>query len=148
MTSTPSKITEEQRRELIAAAIEARGRAYVPYSAYAVGAAILTASGEVYTGCNVEIASYGATICGERTAAVKAVSEGARDFRAVAVATSNAATPCGICRQFLYEFGPEMTVITVDPAGEVGFEGPLAELLPHGFGPRDLAEGVEAAEEA
>lgn len=138
-------LADDQRSQLIAAAIEARQRAYVPYSNFAVGAALLTASGEIVTGCNVEIASYGATCCGERTAVFKAVSEGHQDFHAVAVATSNAASPCGICRQVLYEFGPEMTVILTDDNGKIFWEGPLTELLPLGFGPRKLAEGQEAA---
>jgi cytidine deaminase len=139
------EVTNEQRRALVEAAITARQQAYVPYSHYPVGAALLTASGAVFTGCNIEIASYGATVCGERTAAFKAVSEGERDFRAVAVVTSNAAAPCGICRQVLYEFGPEMTVILADPDGHVTWEGPLTDLLPMGFGPKKLAEGQQAA---
>ena len=140
-------LTTETRQRLIQAATEARQNAYVPYSHYPVGAAILTASGHIYTGCNVEIASYGATVCGERTAAFKAVSEGERDFLAVAVVTSNGATPCGICRQVLYEFGPQMQVIALDTKGRVQWEGTLDELLPHGFGPKKLAEGQEAAQE-
>ncbi|GAB4416513.1 MAG: cytidine deaminase [Anaerolineae bacterium] len=137
-------MTEDLRRQLIAAALRARERAYVPYSSYPVGAALLTDSGAVYTGCNIEIASYGATVCGERTAAFKAVSEGERVFRAVAVVTSNGAAPCGICRQVLYEFGPTMTVILATPEGEVTWEGPLSDLLPLGFGPHELAEGQRA----
>ena len=136
-----SPLTDAQRQDLIAQAIIARRQAYVPYSSYPVGAALLTESGAVYTGCNIEIASYGATVCGERTAAFKAVSEGDRDFCAVAVVTSNGAAPCGICRQVLYEFGPEMTVIMADPDGTVTWEGPLTDLLPLGFGPKKLAEG-------
>ncbi|MCD4686944.1 MAG: cytidine deaminase [Anaerolineae bacterium] len=133
------------RQRLIDEAMQAREQAYVPYSHYPVGAALLTTSGAVYTGCNIEIASYGATVCGERTAAFKAVSEGERDFVAVAVVTSNGAAPCGICRQVLYEFGPEMIVIMVDTDGQVAWEGSLTDLLPHGFGPKKLAEGQEAA---
>jgi cytidine deaminase len=146
MTSSLSPLTDEQRRALVDAAAEARENAYAPYSKFTVGAAILTGSGAIFTGCNVESASYGATVCGERTAGVKAVSEGERRFDAVAVVTSNAATPCGICRQFLYEFGPDMWVIAADPQGKVSYEGPIKDLLPHGFGPAELAEGVEAAE--
>ncbi|MBN1565144.1 MAG: cytidine deaminase [Anaerolineae bacterium] len=138
-------LNNDERRYLIDQAIIARQHAYVPYSEYPVGAAILTESGQVYTGCNVEIASFGATCCGERTAAFKAVSEGEREFRAVAVVTSNGAAPCGICRQVLYEFGPEMTVIMVDAEGEIAWEGKLTELLPYGFGPQKLAEGQRAA---
>ena len=134
-------ISDAQRQQLIDAAIDARERAYTPYSHYQVGAAILTADGEVFTGCNVENASYGATICAERTAAVKAVSEGAHAFDAIAVMTGNGASPCGICRQFLYEFGPEMIVIMADDAGTVSWEGSLSDLLVHGFGPSKLPGG-------
>lgn len=137
-------VTETVRRQLIAAALHARERAYVPYSGYPVGAALLTDSGAVYAGCNIESASYGATVCGERTAAFKAVSEGERVFRAIAVVTSNGAAPCGICRQVLYEFGPAMTVILARPDGEITWEGPLRDLLPMGFGPHELAEGQRA----
>jgi len=142
---TEFSLTDDQRRELIDAAITAREQAYVPYSHYPVGAALLTNSGAVYTGCNIEIASFGATSCGERTAAFKAVSEGERDFQAIAVITSNGAAPCGICRQVLYEFGPYMIVVMADPDGHVTWEGPLTELLPHGFGPKKLAEGQAQA---
>ena len=139
-------LTDVQRRRLVDAAMTARQQAYVPYSHYPVGAALLTASGAVFTGCNIEIVSYGATVCGKRTAAFKAVSEGQRDFRAVAVVTSNGAAPCGICRQVLYEFGPEMTVIMADTDGQIVWEGPLADLLPLGFSPQKLAEGQGAVE--
>jgi cytidine deaminase len=142
---TQVTLTDDMRRSLIDQATAAREKAYVPYSEYPVGAAILTTSGAVFTGCNIEIASFGATSCGERTAAFKAVSEGEREFRAVAVVTSNGAAPCGICRQVLYEFGPDMTVIMADPDGVVTWEGPLTDLLPYGFGPKKLAEGQEAA---
>ena len=142
-TATP--LTDDLRRRLIAEATAARELAYVPYSNYPVGAAILTASGAIYTGCNIEIASFGATSCGERTATFKAVSEGQRAFEAVAVVTSNGASPCGICRQVLYEFGPGMTVILADVTGTVTWEGPLTDLLPLGFGPQKLAEGQSAA---
>jgi len=146
MTNVPPlQLTDDRRRLLIEAAAEARRRAYVPYSHYPVGAAILTASGAVVTGCNVENASYGATICAERTAAVKAVSGGENGFEAIAVVTSNGASPCGICRQFLYEFGPEMVVILADEQGAVCWEGQLSDLLPLGFGPTKLAEGQREA---
>jgi cytidine deaminase len=138
-------LTSEERRYLIDQAIIARQYAYSPYSSYPVGAAILTDSGEVFTGCNIEVASFGATVCGERTAAFKAVSEGQRAFRAVAVVTSNGAAPCGLCRQVLYEFSPHMVVIMADAEGELVWEGPLTDLLPHGFGPQKLAEGQQAA---
>ncbi len=137
-------LTDDLRRRLIDAACDARQRAYIPYSGFAVGAALLTASGMVYAGCNIEIASFGATVCGERTAVFKAVSEGERDFRAIAVVTSNGAAPCGICRQVLYEFAPALTVILADVQGDLVWEGPLGDLLPLGFGPQKLAEGQRA----
>lgn len=138
-------LTDAQRRHLVETAAAARAQAYVPYSDFPVGAAVLTASGAVFSGCNIEIASFGATVCGERTAAFKAVSEGERDLRAVAVVTSNAAAPCGICRQVLNEFGPAMTVILALPNGSIQWEGPLSDLLPQSFGPHQLAVGREAA---
>ena len=113
-------------------------RAYAPYSGFRVGAAILTDDGRVFTGCNVENASYGATICAERTAAVKAVSEGAARFTAIAVVGAKApAWPCGMCRQVLREFGPDMRVLVGAP-GQGWVETTLQALLPHSFGPEDL----------
>jgi cytidine deaminase len=144
--SNSRQLTDEQRRTLIERAIIARQNAYARYSGYPVGAAILTESGAIHTGCNIEIASYGATVCGERTAAFKAVSEGEREFRAVAVVTSNGAAPCGICRQVLYEFGPLMTVILADTDGQIVWEGPLSTLLPMCFTPQQLAEGQTRAD--
>ena len=141
--TTEFVLTDDLRRSLVAQATIARQQAYVPYSHYPVGAALLTASGHVHTGCNVEIASFGATCCAERTAVFKAVSEGDRAFQAIAVVTANGASPCGICRQVLNEFGPEMTVILADTTGSVIWEGPLSSLLPLGFGPKKLAEGQE-----
>ena len=113
-------------------------RAYAPYSRFRVGACLLTEDGRVFTGCNIENASYGATICAERTAAVKAVSEGATKFLAIAIAAEQeAAWPCGLCRQFLREFGPTMRVIVGKKGGP--FEtAALDELLPRSFGPEDL----------
>ncbi len=131
-------MTEEEKQALVRAAIEASQRAYAPYSHYHVGAALLTASGKVILGCNVENSSFGATICAERTAAVKAVSEGEREFIAIAVATSNGGSPCGICRQFLFEFAPEMQVIIADFSGTIHYEMPLKDFLAQGFGPKSL----------
>jgi cytidine deaminase len=124
-------------RELIALAAEARARAYAPYSQYAVGAAILAKSGRTYTGCNVENAVYPVTICAERAALFKAVSEGEREFVAIAVVTSNGGTPCGSCRQVLAEFGLDMRVLIATPERLIA-EHTVAELLPHSFGPQDL----------
>ena len=120
-------------RELYRRAEEVLPNAYAPFSDFHVGAAILTTTGEVFTGVNVENSSYGGTICAERTAAVKAVSEGYRNFEAVAVACSSGeASPCGICRQFLYEFNPELTVIFGKDQDHLKIYT-LKELLPEGF---------------
>jgi cytidine deaminase len=124
-------------KELIALAAEARGKAYAPYSGYAVGAALLTASGEVCTGCNVENASYGLSMCAERTVAFKAVCAGEREFSAIAVVTQNGVTPCGACRQVLAEFGPQMRILVADVEGNCR-EYRLPQLLPEPFGPADL----------
>ncbi len=120
---------------LMKAALEARANAYAPYSGFKVGAALLCDDGSVYTGCNVENASYPCGICAERTAVSKAVSEGRRNFTAIAVAGSSSekCTPCGICRQFLYEFAPDMTVLCGNKDGEHD-EITLSGLLPRGFG--------------
>ena len=115
-------------------------RAYVPYSKFPVGAALLCADGTVFTGCNVENAAYGSTICAERTAVVKAVSEGCREgWTAIAIAGQGEdfCWPCGACRQMLYEFAPNLRVLAARGNGEFQVV-PLSELLPHGFGPRSL----------
>ena len=102
-------MTDEKLLEL---ALDARKNAYVPYSGYAVGAALLTEDGKVFIGCNIENAAYGNTLCAERTALVKAVSEGYRRFTKIAIASSGSAPyPCGACRQSLYEFAPELEVL-------------------------------------
>ena len=109
--------------------------AYAPYSGYRVGAALLTADGKIYTGANVENSSYGAAICAERTAAVKAVTDGQRDFVAIAVAapgTDAPSWPCGICRQFLFEFGGGIRVICGADADRLEI-ATLDELLSNGF---------------
>jgi cytidine deaminase len=122
---------------LIAKAMEARKKAYAPYSHFAVGAALLARSGRIYTGCNVENASYGLSVCAERATIFKAVSEGERDFEAMAVVTENGVTPCGACRQVLMEFGDNIQVIVADEAG--GYRVlTLRELLPEAFTPEHL----------
>ncbi len=126
-----TRVTDE---ELIQKAREAMQFAYVPYSHYKVGAALLSKDGRIYTGCNIENGSYGATNCAERTALFKAVSEGVREFAAIAVTAEKAAPwPCGICRQALNEFAPDIRVI-VAWQDQVA-EATLPDLLPHGFGP-------------
>jgi cytidine deaminase len=131
-------IPESQETELVGRALRARARAYAPYSGYAVGSALLAESGAVYEGVNVENAAYPAGICAERTAVFKAVSEGERSFRALAVATENGGSPCGSCRQVLSEFGLGMIVLIADARGNIVRRTTVAELLPNSFGPADL----------
>lgn len=140
----PPDLSADALETLLAAARAARKRAYVPYSHFAVGAALLAADGTIYIGCNVENASYGLTICAERNAVAHAVSMGARDYAAVAVVTENGVTPCGACRQVLAEFNPKMWVIVAD-GGDRRRVLRLDELLPTAFGPSDLA-GVGSRE--
>lgn len=123
---------------LIRSAIAAAERAYIPYSHYPVGAALLTADGRIYQGCNIENASYPATICAERVALVKAVSDGAREFSTLAVATRDGGTPCGVCRQMLNEFAPDLRVVMVTFEGAVKHDMTLSQLLPFGFGPHNV----------
>ena len=122
-------------QEMVALALHARENAYAPYSHFRVGAALECADGRVYTGCNVENAAYGSSICAERTALVKAVSEGERTFTKLAIAGDSAdfCWPCGACRQMLREFGAELRVLCANRDGSFcAFT--LEELLPHGFG--------------
>ena len=135
-----------REEELVKSALEARERAYTPYSHFKVGAALLTAEGEVIQGCNIENASYGATNCAERTAIFKAVSEGKREFRAIAIcggkegAVTEACAPCGICRQVMREFCDPETFLVLLPKSETEYEEmTLAQLLPFSFGPENLA---------
>lgn len=126
-------------RELFERACRAMDFAYVPYSRFKVGACLLSEDGRAFSGCNVENASYGATLCAERTALVKGVSEGARKFTAVAVVgEEDDAWPCGICRQVLSEFSRDMRVICGARATGEFTVVPLSELLPRSFGPEDL----------
>jgi len=137
--AVPPGAPEVDENALVAAAREAMARAYSPYSRVRVGAALLDSSGGVHQGCNVENASYGLTICAERTAVVRAVAEGWKDHVAIAIVTDRprALTPCGACRQVLSEFAPELLVIC---EGEDGTRRrwSLAELLPEAFSPGDL----------
>ena len=130
-------LPESLIHELIAAATEARRMAYAPYSGFAVGAALRTADGETFTGCNVENASIGLTICAERSAVCSAVAHGQRAFSAIAVVTSNGVSPCGACRQVLAEFGETLLVIMADLSGAYRVMS-LADLLPAAFGPQHL----------
>jgi len=130
-------------KQLIDIAVAASKNAYVPYSHFAVGAALECADGTVFTGCNVENAALGSTICAERTAIVKAVSEGHRDFKRIAIAGKSEmpCVPCGVCRQVLREFAaPELEILCVGGTGKTA-RYTLSELLPESFGPEFLPAG-------
>jgi len=136
---------QKQMVTLIEEALKAREYSYSPYSNYMVGAAVLTAEGEIYTGCNIENAAYGPTNCAERTAVFKAVSEGKREFTAIAVvggkrgSSGDYAAPCGVCRQVLMEFcNPEQMQVIVAKSTEKYKVFTLAQLLPEGFGAANL----------
>ena len=131
-------LTTEERQALIDLANEARKRAYAPYSKYRVGAALRTKSGRIFTGVNVENAAYPTTMCAERVAVFKAVSEGEREFEVVAVVTDNGGSPCGGCRQVLAEFGLDTLVLIADGRGKLVKEMTVAELLPEAFTPNHL----------
>lgn len=131
-------VNPEMKEKLVGQAILAMNNAYAPYSEYLVGASILAKNGKTYTGGNVENAVYPLTICAERSAVVKAVSHGEKNFLAIAVATRDGGTPCGSCRQVLAEFGLDMLVIIANQAGEIKREITVRELLPHSFGPENL----------
>lgn len=133
-------LTDEQRDQLIQIAISTRRWAYAPYSNYPVGAALLTTSGKIYEGVNIESAAYPTTICAERVAVFKAVSEGEREFEAIAVVTRNGGSPCGSCRQVLAEFGQDTIVLIADDSGHLLQEIRIRDLLPAAFGPNDLSE--------
>jgi cytidine deaminase len=130
-----------QQNKLVQAAILARENAYAPYSGYDVGAALLTKSGKIFTGANVENAVYPLTICAERSAIFSAVSQGERTFSAIAVVTENGVAPCGSCRQVLAEFGPDILVIIAKTTGVVVDEVKVYELLPNTFSAKDLPGG-------
>ncbi len=130
---------QRQIDELVAAALEVRSRAYAPYSGYAVGAALLAADGRVFTGCNVENASYGLSVCAERHAVAAAVAAGCTTFVGVAIVTSSSppAAPCGACRQVLAEFG-DFSVVMANTGGEQR-SSTVGDLLPIAFDPAVLA---------
>lgn len=131
-------LTKEQRTQLIEAARKTQPTAYAPYSKYNVGAALLTKSGKVYLGANIENAAYPTSICAERVAVFKAVSEGEREFAGIAVVTRDGGTPCGSCRQVLAEFSLDAQVLIANEAGDVVMEGSVLDLLPGAFGPENL----------
>lgn len=141
-----TQLTKEQKQELIRAALAARERAVAPYSDFLVGAALRAEDGRIYTGCNIENAAFTPTSCAERTALFKAVSEGVTRFTDIAVVGARrgevntlVTAPCGVCRQALFEFcGPDLNVIMARTPEDF-IERSLGELLPFGFGPRNVA---------
>lgn len=138
-------MSELDEAALVASASAARALAYAPYSRFRVGCALLAADGRVFTGANVENAAYGSTLCAERVALPSAVVRGARDFVALAVVGDGdgPCTPCGACRQVLFEFAPDLIVLAGGADGTVERYVLGRDLLPDGFGPRRLAEGRE-----
>jgi len=141
MTNSAGSLSSQQVTSLVEAARDAATRAYVPYSHFPVGAAVLTGDGTIVSGVNIENASYGLTVCGERVAIFTAAAAGHRTVRAVAVSAPRqpGTTPCGACRQVMNEFKPEAgdLLVVLDTGGEPELV-PLENLLPHAFGPRDL----------
>ena len=127
-------------KELIRSAFQARKRAYTPYSRFQVGAALLAKNGTVYQGCNIENASYGVTICAERVALFKAVSEGKRSFSLLALTSDSEGItyPCGICRQALSEFAPHLTIVCASKQLTDAKSYSLDQLLPHSFSKEDF----------
>jgi cytidine deaminase len=132
-------LRDEDRDELIREARDARKHAYAPYSKYAVGAALRTRGGRIYTGAKVENAAYPLTTCAETAAVIKAVSEGERDFEAMAVVSRNGGSPCGACRQVMAEFGLETLVFIADEGGRLVQSTTVGALLPDAFQPKDLS---------
>ncbi len=134
-------MSEQSLNELLEAAIAARQRSHAPFSCFHVGAAVRSASGAIYTGSNVESSSYGLTICAERLALCIAIHNGEQEITEIAVvcSTKGAPGPCGACRQFMVDFAPDATVIMSNLEG-ARRTATVGELMPWGFGPRELAE--------
>ena len=133
-------LTEQERQQLVDAAVEARAASYSPYSKYAVGAAVLTEDGTLYQGANIENAAYPVSVCAERVAIFQAVNAGHRVFKGIAVVTRDGGSPCGSCRQVMAEFGLEPTVLIANAAGEVVMESSVGDILPGAFTPANLLE--------
>jgi cytidine deaminase len=131
-------ISKPERNQLVTAAVNARLNAYAPYSKFRVGAAVLADSGKVFAACNVENASYGLTICAERNAIFKAVSEGETRLTALVLCLEGGGSPCGACRQVIHEFGPDIPILACDPDGQLVSETTVDRLLPEAFGPDSL----------
>lgn len=146
---TQDFLTDDEYDQLKTQVLKAQTHAYCPYSNFKVGCALLTKDGKIYTGCNVENAAYPAGICAERTAITKAVSEGDRHFKAIAVITdsTNCSSPCGVCRQFIREFAGsnviggkklQLPIVMFNNTASKSLIKTIDELLPHSFGPEDL----------
>ena len=135
--------TKQEKQALIDLANTARQRAYVPYSHYPVGSSLRTKTGRIYTGVNVENAAYPQTMCAERVAIFKAVSEGEKEFEVITVVTDNGGSPCGGCRQVMAEFGLDTIVLMANGNGEVIKEATVRELLPEAFTPNHLSNQVD-----
>jgi len=131
-------LTDQEKQALVDLANTARERAYVPYSHYAVGSALRTRSGRIFTGVNIENAAYPQTMCAERVAMFKAVSEGEKNFEVITVVTENGGSPCGGCRQVMAEFGLDTIVILADGEGQIVEETTVKKLLPGAFTPEQL----------
>ncbi len=131
-------LNASDKKSLVEAAVTAQKSAYAPYSQYAVGASVMADDGAIFTGANVENAVYPLTLCAERVAIFKAVSEGCKLFKAIAVVTRNGGSPCGSCRQVMREFSQDLEVIIANEKGDILHETTLDALLPLSFGPEDL----------
>ena len=135
-------LTNQEKQALVDLANTARQRAYAPYSNYPVGSSLRTKTGRIYTGVNVENAAYPQTMCAERVAMFKAVSEGEKEFEVITVVTDNGGSPCGGCRQVMAEFGLDTAVILADGNGKIVKETTVKELLPDAFTPEHLSKQV------
>jgi cytidine deaminase len=133
------KLSESDFKKLLSRAMEARENAYAPYSNYAVGAALMSSTGEIFAGANVENAAYSITMCAERSALFNAVSNGIRELKAIVIVTDNGGVSCGSCRQAISEFGKDVELIFTTSQGEIVLETTTFDLLPHSFGPEDLS---------
>jgi cytidine deaminase len=131
-------LSGQEKQALVDLANTARERAYVPYSKYPVGSSLRTKSGRIFTGVNIENAAYPQTMCAERVAMFKAVSEGEKEFEVITVVTNNGGSPCGGCRQVMAEFGLDTIVILADGQGNIVEEMTVKELLPGAFTPEHL----------
>ena len=136
-------LTKQDKQSLVDLANIARQRAYAPYSHYPVGASLRTKTGRIYTGVNVENAAYPQTMCAERVAMFKAVSEGEKEFEVITVVTDNGGSPCGGCRQVMAEFGLDTIVLMADGSGRIVKETTVKELLPEAFTPNHLGKQID-----